>query len=407
MCNRCWQRCPDRPFEYVGRLATRLTSAPAWLPDFAAYAAARYSPARATRLLAELGHHVSQQPDGSAKVLLEATRQTGRSMGPLARTLAAFLVERGLALPLDETQRLAFGRRQRRIQAAPEPLRAVVADFAEFLLRSRERARRAGTLPRSDRTLELTLSVLRDLGRFLVAERGVTGWEQVDTADLEVFLALRPASRARHLSVLRGFFRWARAGRLTLINPTRPLRSLSQPGFRGRLLEPARQRLLFERWRADRDTHPHECLAGLLALLHGASNQELRGLKIADIDDVRHTIRLGGRPYPVPLDPVSWSALKRCLDHRTAMRTLNPHAIVTKVTAPRDSPASEAYLTHVLDQVEITPRLLRSTRLAELVVTLDPKFVAAAFGMDPEAVVRYLADHVQDLRLVNLNVLNV
>jgi integrase len=142
-------------------------------------------------------------------------------------------------------------------------------------------------------------------------------------------------------------------------------------------------------------------------LLHGASNQELRGLKIADIDDVRHTIWLGGRPYPVPLDPVSWSALKRCLDHRTAMRTLNPHAIVTKVTAPRDSPASEAYLTHVLDQVEITPRLLRSTRLAELVVTLDPKFVAAAFGMDPEAVVRYLADHVQDLRLVNLNVLNV
>ncbi|WP_234327497.1 hypothetical protein [Streptomyces sp. NRRL WC-3742] len=43
--------------------------------------------------------------------------------------------------------------------------------------------------------------------------------------------------------------------------------------------------------------------------------------------------------------------------------------------------------------------MLRCTRLADLVNTLDPKLVAAAFGMDPEGVVIYLADHVEPGRL--------
>jgi hypothetical protein len=38
--------------------------------------------------------------------------------------------------------------------------------------------------------------------------------------------------------------------------------------------------------------------------------------------------------------------------------------------------------------------MLRSTRLVDLVNTMDPKLVAAAFGMDPEGVMIYLADAV-------------
>jgi hypothetical protein len=33
---------------------------------------------------------------------------------------------------------------------------------------------------------------------------------------------------------------------------------------------------------------------------------------------------------------------------------------------------------------EKTPRMLRCTRLADLVNTMDPKLVAAAFGMSPK-----------------------
>jgi hypothetical protein len=43
--------------------------------------------------------------------------------------------------------------------------------------------------------------------------------------------------------------------------------------------------------------------------------------------------------------------------------------------------------------------MLRCTRLADLVTIMDPKLVAAAFGMNPEGVLIYLADHVDEPRL--------
>ncbi|MFI0451479.1 hypothetical protein [Actinomadura sp. 6N118] len=43
--------------------------------------------------------------------------------------------------------------------------------------------------------------------------------------------------------------------------------------------------------------------------------------------------------------------------------------------------------------------MLRSTRLIDLVNTMDPKLVAAAFGMNPEGVMIYLADRVDPGRL--------
>jgi hypothetical protein len=39
-------------------------------------------------------------------------------------------------------------------------------------------------------------------------------------------------------------------------------------------------------------------------------------------------------------------------------------------------------------------RTLRGTRLVDLVNTIDAKLVAAAFGMNPEGVLPYLADQI-------------
>ncbi len=38
--------------------------------------------------------------------------------------------------------------------------------------------------------------------------------------------------------------------------------------------------------------------------------------------------------------------------------------------------------------------MIRSTRLVDLETTTDPKLAAAAFGMDPQATLIYLADHI-------------
>ncbi len=399
MCSRCWQRHPQRPFVQGEHLAAQLDDPPAWLDEFVAHVAEVYSPARACNVITSLSRRLIDEHPNHPHALLDRARRPGRSLGTLARSLEVFFTERGLAMATDHAEQRAAGRRQRRVDAVPVTLRPAAASFAESLLTARTRALRAGTLPRSDRTIDVALATLRDLALFLNHGRGKQDWSTVDVADIEEFLNLQPNNRPRRLTVLRQFFRFARTRHLVLIDPTRGLERKQSKGFRGRTLAIDEQRLLFRRWSTDPTVHPHEALVGILALLHGASTRELRLLRCDTIDQRECTIGLDGRPHPVPLDPASWAVLTRCLSHRQFQRTRNPHVIVTNVTKTGREPASAAYLSHVLDACGLAPRTVRSTRLVDLVNTMDPKLVAVTFGMDPEAAMRYLADHVDPTRL--------
>jgi ribosomal protein L24E len=396
LCDRCWQKHPDRPYVTATALISRLDEPPDWLDDFAAYAAAGFAPSRAAGLVGQLGRLLADGEPGYPQALLERSRLLGRgrSAGTLARTLEAFFVTRGLALPTGQAERLAAGRRQCRLAAIPEPLRPAADAFAQACLTARERARKAGTRPRSDRTIENRLATVRDLAVFLASQRGKDDWAMADVHDIEAFVALRPANRSTHLTGLRQFFTWARSSKLILIDPCGGLTARQPRGFRGPTAGLSLQRELFRRWTADAGVHPHEAVTGLLALLHGASSEELRLLTIAGIDPVSQAVQLGSRPQPTPLDPASWTAMQRCLRHHEDLGTGNPHLLVTKLTKSTTAPASPYYLSHVLDPAGVRPRLLRSTRLTDLVSGLDPKLVSAAFGMRPEGVMTYLADHV-------------
>lgn len=239
-------------------------------------------------------------------------------MGSFARALEDFFTLHHLALPTDQAERLAVGRRQRRIEAVPEPLRQAVAAFNTSRMRAQDRARRAGTRPRSNHTLETALATLRDLALFLVDDRDNNDWALVDVHDIEAFLAVLPEGRKRRLTVLRQFFRFARSQRMLLVDPTRQLIAKETNGFRGQTLALDQQRELFRRWTTNEHVHPHEAMLGMLALLHGASSSEVRMLQVSDIDQQAQTVRLGKRPHPVPLDPASWTVLQRCLAHREA-----------------------------------------------------------------------------------------
>jgi integrase len=217
---------------------------------------------------------------------------------------------------------------------------------------------------------------------------------------VEAFVCALPKTRTSRISLLRQFFRFARAHRIVLVNPTRGLSRSTPRGFTGTTLPLDQQRELFQRWTsADPSVHAHEALLGILALLHGASSIEVRMLRTDDIDPANHSIRLGRRPQPVPPDPASWSALQRCLTHRQSQHTGNPHVVVTRGTKAGNQPASTAYFCHLLDPAGVAPRTVRCTRLAALVNTMDPKLVAAAFGLNNEGVMFYLADRVDDARL--------
>ncbi|MER5615462.1 integrase [Streptomyces sp. NPDC002215] len=399
LCSACWQRHPDRPFVRAEHLIAELDNPPDWLQDFTTDLAAKYSVGRACTMITSLGRLLRDGQPNLPQSVLERSRRPGRSMGSLARALETFFTTRGLAMATDQAERLAAGRRRRRILAVPDPLRPSVEAFADFMIRSRERSRRAGTLPRTDATIEAALAIVRDLALFLAGERGKRDWALTDVHDLEAFLASSPKARKRRLVVLGQFFRFARSQKFVLVDPARGLTARGPSGFTGATLTLDQQRVLFRRWTTDPAVHPHEALLGMLALLHGASSREVKMLQAVDLDFRARTARLGDRPHPVPLDPASWAAVERCLAHREAQRTDNPHVMVTRQTKSGRGPASTAYVSHVLDACGFPPRMIRCTRLLDLVNTMDPKLVAGAFGMGPEATMIYLADHVDPGRM--------
>ena len=402
LCDNCWQQDPDRLPGQVERLAARLGDPPGWLGDFAAHAAARHCTGRTSLMISRLGRMLAETGNATPQAILEKASQPGRSAGGLARALEDFFTDVGLAFPVDHAGRREAARRQRRVEESPEPLRPALERYSAAMAGAQHRARRAGTRPRADRTLTDELAVLRDLARFLAADRAKTDWATAQAADLEAFLARRPASRARRLTILRAFFRWAKASRLVLADPAAGLSAGRRRGYHPRTLAAAEQRRLFRRWTTDPAVHPHEALTGLLALLHATPSRELRNLTVAAVDAAAHTIRLGHRPHPVPLDPASWQALERCLDHRERLGTRNPHVIVTAHTRTRRTPASDQYLVRVLDPAGTGSRTLRATRIIDLVSSLDPKLVCEALGMDPAGILPYAADQVQDIRLADL-----
>ena len=103
-------------------------------------------------------------------------------MGSLARALEDYLTDQHLALPTGQAERLAAGRRQRRIDATPSPLRPAAAGFCEYLLAARERARRGRIKPRTDGTIEAALATVRDFASFLAGVRGKLDWALVAAA---------------------------------------------------------------------------------------------------------------------------------------------------------------------------------------------------------------------------------
>ena len=400
LCELCWQKDPDRLLRQTERIAARLDRPPAWLADFVDYAAARNCVGRTSLMIGRLGRLLAEPGPTNPQALLERI-PSGRCTA-LARTLEDFFVDAGLAFPLDHEAKRWAARRRRRVEETPEPLRPALARFADALIAGQRRARQARTRPRTDLTMVEDLAIVRDLARFLIAQHAKIDWASTAASEIEAFLAERPLSRARRLSTLRLFFRWAKANRIVLVDPTKDISSNRHRVPRSAILSVAEQRRLFRRWTTDSDAHPHERLVGLLALLHAASSIELRGLKMSDVNVGQRTIRLGTRRYPVPLDPVTWTALQRCVDHRERLATHNPHVIVTHITRTRTIPASDQYMWRVFAPSGMTSRPLRATRLVDLIANLDPKLVCEAIGMAPAGILPYAADQVQDVRLTNV-----
>ena len=142
--------------------------------------------------------------------------------------------------------------------------------------------------------------------------------------------------------------------------------------------------------------HLRERVAGLLALVHGATSTQIRNLRVTDITaDLSH-LTFQRRPHPIPLDPPTADGINAALIARSKMRTENPHLLITKDSLMHATACSPYFMTHVLDSAGTTPAVLRYTRLADMAHALDPRLVAAAFGMTNGGASYYVRDAVDD-----------
>jgi integrase len=274
-----------------------------------------------------------------------------------------------------------------------------VTTFSEAELANRERARRTGGRVLTDQTLLIHVQVVADFARDTAS---ITDWASVAEGNIESFLSDGSPAASHVLPSLRAFFGWARRQRLILVDPTRQLHNRLRRQFAGPVVDLPTQRQLFRRWTGEPGVHPNEALIGLLTLLHATSVNELRHLRVDDIDANNCTIELPGRSHPVPLDPPTWDALEGALGHRRSLNTANPHVLVNRRTKVTAQPVSPAHASDILDPLGISPQRLRCTRLAQLVTTNDPVLVAELFGICHKGALYYLADTVDDARLRNL-----
>lgn len=324
-------------------------------------------------------------------VLIAALRIPGRSPGAIARLVDEFFARTGDGHLQQEAVHRAHRRRQRRLDSVPTPMRPAVTLFTEYLLASRARAGLVGRRGLADGTIEARMADLALLATRLI-DNGITDWASVATADIETFLTINTGQR---LATCRAFFAFARRRKLILVDPTRTITRTTPRGFAGRILDTDQQRRLLRRWMGT-DIDPRERVVGLLSLIHGASCAELRQLLVTDIDLHAATIQLGDRPHRLPLDPLSSAAIRDALSTRTAARTRNAHLVITKASRSHESPCSPHFMSHVLDDAGVTPAVLRQTRLADLTHQVDPRLVAAAFGMTEGGALHYVTDAVRD-----------
>jgi site-specific recombinase XerD len=397
LCFPCYTKSPHRIIVRAENLAAQLADPPAWLSGFADYLVPRHNASAACQMITVAGRLLRDGGPVHPQSLLERAEARG---GPLGWALEDFFTSHGLALPPDHTERRAAVRRQRRLDAIPAALRPAAIAFSEHELAGRRRAQRAGTRPPGHSTIESHLTTVRDLAQFLTTSRDIAGWPAVNTGDIEAFLATQPSTAAHRLAGLRRFFRFAARRRVVLTDPAKTVTAARPWGFCGPSLTRNQQRELFRRWTSSRDdVHPHEALTGLLALIHGATTQEIRHLTVEAIAPAAQAVTLRGRPQPTPLDPWTWAAVEACLAHRQVLNSTNPYLLITLRTKATRTPPGDGYVKNTLKAAGIRPRILRSSRILALVNATDPKLVATAYGMTYDAVTAYLADRVDPTRL--------
>jgi site-specific recombinase XerD len=240
------------------------------------------------------------------------------------------------------------------------------------------------------RLAELTCSAYeRDVGacRAFMEHSGLASWNEVRPPDLRRFLAVEaehrpaPASQARTVAALKGFFRFLLENEAIDRDPALVLRTPKKREALPDVLDRSElERLLgavdrgdvWERQHAGKRERDRLLLA--LFAYAGLRRAELLGLDWADVDLARRLIRVrrakGGRMRAVPIHP---ALVRLFVDHLTASGALGEGPVFLGVRGKRLSPGilgqtfrRYAQAAGVSERKRVTPHTLRHVFASEL-----------------------------------------
>ena len=320
--------------------------------------------------------------------LASAVKGNGRILSSFSRFLRREGILAGPTVDDRARQAIAGG-----VARVPSAFRHGVDEYTAFRLRIHDEQRRRQLA----RVLALrTIATdVRELCRFAdhleMHHPAVTSWALVtETEVVRYLLDLQVGPNSRNIQRwgLHSFFAFVLGRRRVAHNPVP-----AEPGREAPLdLEPltvAEQAALIQRWAGGDD--PPGSVVGCLALLHGLSSTDLRGLRLADADLDHGRLAVAGRKAAAVLDAVTRRALEVYLATRPggSLPGTNPHLIVNDHSRFTGKSVSSRFLSQLMRPYEVTVSALRAACFVTVAQESGPRLLVDGFGLSATQAGRY------------------
>lgn len=307
---------------------------------------------------------------------LESYRQSYKGLKIVRYKAALYAYMEFLSMTgrLDDRKDMLFVKAYDRMAGDILPsFRRPFMDYIHFCLEERRIARW---------TLYLESDDLRDFFVWLELTYGSFHLAAIQTHHIREYLAFLSEKKARRTvkatwNILRNFFKWAKLQRLVFANPVLGSTVATGIGLPEGLSE-EEQRRLAKRWLAD-DADPREAVIGLLAMVYGLSVEEIRQLRVHELDLTRARLSIGARPISLPLDPTTVRVLTRYSECRQAQvaGSVTEYVFVSRFSLRYNRPMERSAILRVLRPAKVNSRQLRVTCMIEAAMTGNPKLLEA------------------------------
>jgi|GEM_PF-2625210 len=309
-----------------------------------------------------------------------------------------------IQLKLDplENEKRTLHNIERQVQKAPTPFKKILSTYRDDLIKRRNRKIERGSISSAKLTSLYQHIIL--ICNFLtwLFENGFTFLSMLDAKNIQIFFDNR---KIKNIGTLKKFFNYCRQERYILHNPITHVQTQRQCIRKFGATLPEDQQFKLYDIMTNSETEPILALVIMLLLLHGLTHQQIRTLRLTDIDFENGKITVpnlsGFSEYQIILDDEDLIILYNYIEFRNKLVGILPnpdYLIVVFYSIIRNKAIAFNTLSAVFKKVDpsLTTTVIHNTWLKNFIFSIgDVRLTAAANGYSPQ----YLARRVTLLGL--------